>query len=114
MNPKHTGPYKVVKQTKNDISCVHLADPTIVKEYHVSEVALWVGTELEAEEAARWDNDVYVVRKVLAHRGNIYVKTHMEFLLEYKDGEKVWEKDMTRNKKIKKNFFFEVTRDILS
>ena len=90
LNPKHTGPFKVVKQTKNDITCIHLADPTIVKEYHVSEVALWVGTDLEAEEAARWDNDVYVVTKVLAHRGNIYVKTHMEFLLEYKDGEKVW------------------------
>lgn len=45
LNPKHTGPYKVVKQTKNDISCVHLADPTIVKEYHVSEVALSTRTE---------------------------------------------------------------------
>ena len=90
LNPKHTGPYKVSNHSKNDISCVHLADPTIAKEFHVSEVALWVGTELEAEEAARWDSDVYVVTKVLGHRGNIYVKTHMEFLLEYKDGEKVW------------------------
>lgn len=90
LNPKHAGPYKVLKQEKNDISCVHLADPTIVKEFHVTEVALWVGTEEEAEEAARWDNDVYVVRKVLAHRGNIYIKTHMEFLLQYSDGQKLW------------------------
>ena len=90
LNPKHTGPYKVVEQTKNDITCIHLADPTIVKGYHVSEVALWVGTETEAEEAAKWDNDVYVVEKVLAHRGNIYVKTHMEFLLKYNDGEILW------------------------
>jgi hypothetical protein len=58
LNLKHAGPYKVVKQTKNDITCIHLADPTIVKEHHASEVALWVGAELEAEEAARWDNDV--------------------------------------------------------
>ena len=42
LNPKHTGPYKVVRQTKNDITRIHLADPTIIKEYHVSEVALWV------------------------------------------------------------------------
>ena len=67
-----------------------MADPTIVKEYHISETALWTGTQLEAEEASRWDNDVYLVTKVLAHRGNIYVKTHMEFLLEYKDGDTVW------------------------
>ena len=90
LNPKHTGPFRVVKHSKNDITCVHLADPTITKEYHVSKVALWIGTEEEAEEAAKWDNDVYVVKKVLAHRGNIYVKTHMEFLLEYNDGEKTW------------------------
>ena len=81
MSPKHTGSFKVAKQTKNDITCIHLADPTIVKEHHASEVALWVGAELEAEEAARWDNDVYVATKVLAHRGNIYVKTHMLVLI---------------------------------
>ena len=84
------GPYQVQRQYKYDVRCFHLADTTIIKEFFVGEISLWTGTKQEALEAAQWDFDVYKVHRDLAHRGNIYLKTHMEFLLEFVDGEKLW------------------------
>ena len=57
---------------------------------HQLDRSLWTGTQQEAIEAAKWDFDVYNAHKVPVHRGNIYVKTHMEFLLEIVVGEKIW------------------------
>ena len=39
--------------------------------FYVTEIALWVGTAMEAEEAARWVLDVYVVTPTL--RTNSYI-----------------------------------------
>ena len=39
--------------------------------FYVTEIALWVGTAMEAEEAARWVFDVYVVTPTL--RSNSYI-----------------------------------------
>ena len=87
--PRYRGPFEVIEQTKNDITCKHLAtgEHTVLE---VEKVQLFVGTREEALEAANWDADQYQVVEVRAHRGEPKYRRTMEFLVKFADGEELW------------------------
>ena len=82
------GPYKVLRQTDNDVSCEDiLADKTYL--FHVDSLKLFAGTLEEAQKYAQCDDRQFQVRKVHAHCGdqNRGSRKALQFLVEYSDGE---------------------------
>ena len=84
--PRYLGPYEVLSQYKNDVKCRHMATSEVI-EYHVEELQLFVGSKEEAEKASLLDSDLYYIDTILAHKGNPYHRTSMEFLIKWADGE---------------------------
>jgi len=89
LTPKFVGPYQVIKQYKNDITCRHVIMGD-VKVLHVSRVKMFYGTIEEAKRIAMLDNDQYELDKILAHKGYPTKRTTMQFEVLFKDGTKVW------------------------
>lgn len=106
LTPKFRGPYEVLEQTKNDVKCRNLSSGAI-EILDLEKIQLFVGSKEEAMEAATWDADQYVVDKILAHRGDPWHRTTMEFLVVYSDGDQLWQRFNTDNNNISKTVIFE-------
>ena len=63
------GPYKVVAQVDNDISCIHVGLDT-PHTLHAGDVKLFVGSMEQAQRVARFDGEQHVVTSVKGHRGS--------------------------------------------
>ena len=61
--PRRLGPYKVLRQYKNDVLVRHMATMEEL-EYHVDELLLFIGSEEEAKEAALLDNDMHYIHSM--------------------------------------------------
>ena len=93
LSPKLLGPYEVIKQTKNDITCRHVIT-NIVSKLHSSRVTPFVGSSGAASKVALLDRDEYIVDSVIAHRGDPKKVTTLEFLirwLNYSSEHDTWE-----------------------
>ena len=93
LSPKLFGPYEVIKQTKNDITCRHVIT-NIVSKLHSSRVTPIVGSSDAANKAALLDRDEYIVDSIITHRGNPKKATTLEFLirwLNYSSEHDTWE-----------------------
>jgi hypothetical protein len=62
------GPFEVLKQSKNDVTCRHVSMGNI-KVYHVTTLKLFSGTPEEAYTAAIQDGDQFVIEKITQWRG---------------------------------------------
>ena len=82
LSPKLLGPYEVIKQTKNDITCRHVITNVVLK-LHSSRVTLFVGSSDAATSAALLDREEYIVDSVVSHRGNPKKVTSLEFLIRW-------------------------------
>ena len=80
---------QVVTQYKNDVQCRHLGTGAI-KEIHVDNIKLFRGSLAEAKKLAFSDADQSTIDKFLAYRGDPLVRTSMEFLVRFADGEELW------------------------
>lgn len=89
LSPKFLGPYEVIQQVKNDVTCRHIVLGH-VKEFHVTRLKLYHGTLEEAKRVALLDNDQYVILKFTAYRGNPLQRTNVEFEIMFGDGSLVW------------------------
>lgn len=89
LSPKFVGPYEVIQQGKNDVTCKHIILGE-VKVFHVTRLKMFFGDIEEAKRVAMIDNDQYVVKKLLAHRGDPLVRTTMEFEVQFADDSVVW------------------------
>jgi hypothetical protein len=89
LHPKFTGPFKVIHQDKNDVDCKNLIYGTVSR-FHVERLKIFVGTEEQAFKLAQIDTDQYLIRQFLAYRGDIDVRTTMEFEVEFQDGSHPW------------------------
>ena len=85
----YSGPYEVLEQVKNDITCKHLVTGAI-KIFHVSRVKPFFGDELTARDAALRDHDQHEVDSILAHKGNPLKRSSMSFLVKFADGDMQW------------------------
>ncbi len=89
LTPKFLGPYEVIKQYKNDVTCKHIVLGNI-KEFHVTRLKIFHGSTEEAIRIAKLDNDQYTIRRIIAYKGDPEVRTTMEFEIEFEDNSIVW------------------------
>ena len=97
LTTKYSGPFEVISQEKNDVSCRHLVQGS-VHTFHVTDIKIFHGTREEATKLAMVDFSQYVVKSILGWRGDPATRTTMEFLVEFEDGSQVWktwDKDIT-------------------
>jgi len=86
---RFSGPYEVIAQTKNDVQCRHLCVKT-VHTFHVERLKIFTGGREKAEQVALLDHDQYQVDRILCYRGNPEIRTTMEFLIRFGDGDERW------------------------
>jgi hypothetical protein len=89
LSPKFVGPYLVLSQTKNDVSCRHVILGH-VKVFHVSRLKIFHGSLEDAKRVAMIDNNQYVIREFKAYRGDPLLRTTMEFEILFEDDSLVW------------------------
>jgi hypothetical protein len=89
LSPNYAGPYQVVSQTKNDVTCKHIVLHFIEK-FHVTTLGMFHGTPEEAHRMALLDKNQHVVRYIDAHRGEPTHRTGMEFGTRFEDGDYLW------------------------
>jgi ribosomal protein L21E len=89
LTPKYSGPYEVLSQYKNDVTCKHLVMGNI-KEFHITKLKMYHGDKESAFQLALLDHDQYVVDSILAYRGDPKTRTTMQFEVKFKDGDIVW------------------------
>ena len=89
LSPKHIGPFEVIAQHKNDVTARHLAHGN-VEVLHLSRLSLFAGTREEALQMALLDRDHFIVKQILAYRGDIDQRSTMEFEVEFADGDVKW------------------------
>jgi hypothetical protein len=80
--PKLLGPYRVISQHKNDISCEHVVLHTH-HTLHSSRVAPFYGTLQSENTVALLDNDEFIVEDILSHRGDWKQIKNMAFLVHW-------------------------------
>jgi hypothetical protein len=82
LSPKFLGPYRVLSQRNNDISCEHvtLKNKVIL---HTSRVHPFFGTLEDARKISMVDKDEFLVEEIISHKGDIGRKTSLEFLVKW-------------------------------
>ena len=83
------GPYEVLDQHKNDVTCKHLATHT-TKIFHTDHIHIFIGTKEAAMEAALRDFDQHVIHRIIAFTGDPYKRTTTSFQVEFADGDILW------------------------
>lgn len=89
LSPKFLGPYEVIKQVKNDVTCKHLVDHSI-SIFHVTRLKPFFGTEADAFKIAQLDKDQHLIEKILAYAGDPIKRTAMDFETKFADGQVLW------------------------
>ena len=83
------GPYKVIRQEKNDVEAQHVVMGGI-RTFHVTQIKLFMGTAAEAHDLAQRDADQHMVLRFRAYIGDPKKRTTCEFEVEYLDGSILW------------------------
>jgi len=83
------GPYEVLDQHKNDVTCKHLATHT-TKIFHTDHIHIFIGTKEDAMEAALRDFDQHVIHRIITFKGDPYKRTTTSFQVEFADGDILW------------------------
>ena len=89
LSPKFIGPYIVLEQVKNAVSCKHVIQGYI-KNFDVERLKIFHGDLEAAKKVAIIDNDQYTIRTIHSYRGDPMNRRTMDFLIEYEDGDKIW------------------------
>lgn len=96
LDNKYKGPYEVISQVKNDVTCRHLAIG-FVTTLRVDRLKIFVGSREDAIQLSMEDADQFTVKRLLAWRGDPEKWTTLEFEVEFDDGDifwKVWDQDL--------------------
>jgi len=89
LDSRYRGPYVVIRQIKDEIEARHMACG-FIRKILVERCKLFIGTAEQAERLAREDADQFLVRRVLAWKGDPNTRTTMSFEVEFDDGDIVW------------------------
>ena len=86
LSPPWKGPYEVISQDRNDVSCEHVVNRTR-HVFHVDRIKPFFGSRQDAEQIARADDDQHIVSQVLGYSGNPHVRRSMTFHVQFTDGD---------------------------
>ena len=87
---RYSGPYEVLKHLKNDVECRHLALKNI-KTFYSGDLKPFIGDLTSAKQLAMVDADQFEIDSIVAHRGNPYRRTNMEFCVQFRgDSQPTW------------------------
>jgi len=86
------GPFTVVSQVGNDITCVH-SNMGTDHVLHAADVKLFIGSQAAAERVARFDKQQLGITAVLGHKGRHHgqAKERLSFEVQWEDGKVSWE-----------------------
>jgi hypothetical protein len=87
------GPFKVLKQDGNTVSCEH-ANLRSQHQLHVGDLKLFRGSDSQAERVARFDKAQSRIVEVLGHSGEHHERRRkgLDFFCKYEDGTSQWHK----------------------
>jgi hypothetical protein len=86
---RYKGPYEVIQQVKNDVTCKHLV-MGFIETYNVESLIIFPSTYASAYDAALRDYNQYEIDEIIGHKGNPNRRTTMSFLTKFKDGDVKW------------------------
>ena len=89
LSPRYFGPYEVIEQRKNDITCQHVVRHRIVK-VHVERVKPFYGNAQAAHEAALRDYDEYDIVAINGYSGEPTKRKTLDFRVVYASGLTRW------------------------
>ena len=84
-----TGPYRVIKQQRNDVAIRDLIYDT-VQTVDVSVLSAFFGTYEEAFTLAQHDKHQFLVDRLNGFKGDPLKRTTMQFLVRFADGDERW------------------------
>jgi hypothetical protein len=88
--PTLLGPYRVKSQERGEIFC-HQVATGVARQFHITRIYPFIGTDEEAFQLACRDSDQYGVKEILGYRGDpISARRYMTFLVSFADGDKSW------------------------
>ena len=82
LSPKRLGPFEVLKQVNNDITCEHVVSKKIFT-LHTSRVVPFVGSPEAAFDLAKLDDNQFVVKKINFIKGNPLKRTSLAISVEF-------------------------------
>ena len=95
LDPVYWGPYEVLAQEKNDVSCVHvnLRSKHVL---HVSRLKPFFGDMDEALEVAKLDKNQFNIVSINHFSGNPHRRTSLSFNITFEDGvvDRQWDADL--------------------
>ena len=74
--------------------------------FHVEELTLFIGDKEAAAAAALLDNDSFYIDSIIAHKGDPFHRTSMEFMIQWSDGEIKWDRWNTSKENFSKTVQF--------
>jgi hypothetical protein len=80
--PKYLGPYKVISQRNNDITCEHVTLRNTVV-LHTSRVHPYFGTMEDAKRVSMVDREEFLVEEILDHQGDVNRKSSLRFKVRW-------------------------------
>ena len=86
LSPTWLGPYSVVQQVKNDVTCRHIAMQT-EDVFHLGRLKPFFGSYAEAVEMAKLDNNQFDIVSINFFSGNPHVRTSMSFNVTFNVGQ---------------------------
>ena len=89
LKTRYSGPYVIIAVYKADITCKHIVTSKL-KVFHMDDVKLFIGSAEDAYKAAQTDDDQYVIRSIVDHRGDPEKRSLMSFLVLFEDDDRVW------------------------
>jgi hypothetical protein len=89
LHPRYLGPYEVLNQVKNDVEVRHMST-SLISTFYVADLKAFFGSREDAKKLASIDADQFVIRQLLAFRGDPLLRTSMYFLVEFEDNDRVW------------------------
>jgi hypothetical protein len=97
LSGQYLGPYEVLGQTTNTVTCRHLCSGA-VKPLHAERLKIFHGTLEEAKALARLDNNQHLVMGITGFVGDPLKRSTCEFEVTFMDGDvhwASWEPDIT-------------------
>jgi len=86
---RYAGPYMVTSVYKADITCKHVVTSK-VKVFHMQDLKPFMGSLHDAYQAAKTDDDQYVIISIIDYSGDPLKRSSMEFCVLFEGEDKLW------------------------